>query len=207
MAHELEVGRLDPGELDEVVVATARAFWPDPLFAYFARDHTHHHRFAPRMLRPVVADAERHGQVWVARTARGIAGSASWVAPGEMPRSTGRDLRIAAGALGAFAWGRNRVDALRLLGAVDKRHPREPHWYLALLGVDPRFQGQGVGHALLRPVLARCDEEGHPAYLETQKEENLAFYARFGFEETRRIERDGAPPIWLMWREPRPDRG
>ena len=202
MTPSVEVERLQLAELDEVVVATARAFWPDPLFGYFASDDTHHHRFAPKMLRPVVVDAQHHGEVWVARTARGVAGSASWIAPGEMPRSTGRDLRIAAGALGAFAWGRNRASALRLLGAVDKRHPREPHWYLALLGVDPRFQRQGVGHALLEPGLARCDEEAQPAYLETQKEENLAFYARFGFEETRRIELDGAPPIWLMWRDP-----
>ncbi len=202
MAPSVEVERLDPPQLDEVVVATARAFWPDPLFGYFARDHTHHHRFAPHMLRPVIEDAQRHGEVWVARTTRGVAGSASWIAPGDMPRSKGRDLRIAAGALGAFAWGRNRANALRLLGAVDKRHPREPHWYLALLGVDPRFQRQGVGHALVEPVLERCDAEGQPAYLETQKEENLAFYARFGFEVTKCVELDGAPPIWLMWRDP-----
>ena len=202
MAPSVEVERLDPAELDEVVVATGRAFWPDPLFGYFARDHTHHHRFAPHLLRPVIADAQRHGEVWVARTARGVAGSASWIAPGDMPRSKARDARIAAGALGAFVRGRNRAGALRLLGAVDKRHPREPHWYLALLGVDPRFQRQGVGHALVQPVLERCDAEGQPAYLETQKEENLAFYARFGFEVTKRVELDGAPPIWLMWRDP-----
>ena len=202
MTPPVEVESLQLADLDEVVVATARAFWPDPLFGYFARDHTHHHRFAPSMLRPVIADARQHGEVWVARTARGVAGSASWIAPGDMPRSKARDARIAAGALGAFVRGRNRANALRLLGAVDKHHPHEPHWYLALLGVDPRFQRQGVGHALVGPVLARCDAEGQSAYLETQKEENLAFYARFGFEEIRRIDVDGAPPIWLMWRDP-----
>ena len=202
MPLDVEVAALDPADLDEVVVATARAFWPDPLFGYFARSHTHHHGFVPSMLRPVVADARQHGEVWVARTARGIAGSASWIAPGEMPRSKGRDLRIAAGALGAFVRGRNRANALRLLGAVDRRHPREPHWYLALLGVDPRFQRQGVGQALVQAVLSRCDEEGLPAYLETQKEENLAFYGRFGFSERKRVEVGEGPPIWLLWREP-----
>lgn len=208
MALDLEVATLDPddpgdrADVDEVVVATARAFWPDPLFASFARDHAHHHGFVPSMLRPVVADALRHGEVWVARTARGIAGSASWVAPGAMPRSTGRDLRIVAGARGAFVRGRRRLDALRLLGAVDRRHPHEPHWYLALLGVDPRFQRQGVGQALVQPVLARCDEEGLPAYLETQKEENLAFYGRFGFSTLERVQVGDGPPVWLLWRAP-----
>lgn len=205
MALDVEVVRLgaaDDDLVDEVVVTTARAFWPDPLFGYFARNHVHHHGFVPSVLRPVIADARGHGEVWVARTQRGVAGSASWIAPGMMPRSKGRDLRIARGALGAFARGRNRADALRLLGAVDRRHPHEPHWYLALLGVDPRFQRQGVGQALVRPVLDRCDEEGLPAYLETQKEENLAFYGRFGFSELHRVERRGGPPIWLLWRVP-----
>lgn len=200
----LDLSRHGDGPLDEVVVATARAFWPDPMFAYFARSHAHHHRFLPALLGPVVADARAHGEVWVARTARGVAGSASWLAPGATPRSLPRELRIARGAVGAFAWARNRRRALGALTEVERRHPREPHWYLALLGVDPRFQGQGIGAALVGPVLDRCDAEGVPGYLETQKQENLAFYARFGFEEVDRVEVGGAPPIWRLWREPRP---
>lgn len=204
---DLTVAQLDGGDLTEVVVATGRAFWPDPLFGHFARDAAHHHRVLPAVMRPVVVDARRHGEVWVATTDRGVAGSASWLGPGAAPRPPVRDLRVAAGSLGAVVAGRNRLDALRLLQEVERRHPHEPHWYLALLGVDPRFQGRGVGRALVAPVLARCDEEGLPAYLETQKEENLAFYARFGFAEVDRVQLGGGPPIWRLWREPRPDGG
>ncbi len=44
-----------------------------------------------------------------------------------------------------------------------------------------------------------------PAYLESSKERNVPLYRRFGFEviEEHRS-KVGSPPIWRMWREPRP---
>ena len=48
---------------------------------------------------------------------------------------------------------------LRFFQIADAKHPREPHWYLALLGVDPDHQGRGFGSHLMQPVLTRCDRE------------------------------------------------
>ena len=42
-----------------------------------------------------------------------------------------------------------------------------------------------------------------PAYLETNRESNLPYYRRFGFELTEKIALPDSPPLWLMWREPR----
>jgi GNAT superfamily N-acetyltransferase len=59
-------------------------------------------------------------------------------------------------------------DPARRLSDVERMHPtKEPHWYLAFLGVEPSEQGRGVGSALLRPVLDRAAAEGAPAWLET----------------------------------------
>jgi len=102
----------------------------------------------------------------------------------------------------ALVKGRNRVKGIKLLDAMAKEHPREPHWYLALIGVDPAFQGSGVGTALLRPRLAACDETGVPAYLETQKPENVPYYERFGFKVRTVVRHEGCPPLWTMWRDP-----
>jgi predicted N-acetyltransferase YhbS len=49
--------------------------------------------------------------------------------------------------------------------------------------VSPRHQRTGVGRALLNTALARADELGTDAYLETAKPENLPYYASFGFRE------------------------
>ena len=55
---------------------------------------------------------------------------------------------------------------------------------------------------MLAPVLARCDTEGLPAYLETQKEENIAYYARHRFDVVRKLELEPCPPVWTLLREP-----
>lgn len=200
----LEIARMDPAEAAVAIATTSRAFWPDPLFGFFARDAVQEHRVLPTFMGAMLRDAESHGEVWVARRSGVVVGSASWVPPGSMPRSRSRENRITRACASALLLGRNRRRGLKLLAEVDGRHPREPHWYLALLGVDPRWQSHGIGGALLRPMLERCDESQTPAYLETQKIENLGFYERFGFRVTDTIELADTPPVWLMWRDPRP---
>lgn len=93
-----------------------------------------------------------------------------------------------------------------LAGAIDEMgryHPQEPHWYLPFIGVDPTRQGAGVGAALLRPILARCDEAGLPAYLESSNPRNRPLYQRHGFEILGEIKAGSCPPVTPMLRKPR----
>jgi len=87
---------------------------------------------------------------------------------------------------------------------LEQHHPHDPpHWYLAVLGTDPSAQGQGLGSAVMGPVLERCDADGVGAYLESSKESNIAFYSRHGFQVTEEIHLMAGPPMWKMWRDPR----
>ncbi len=54
-------------------------------------------------------------------------------------------------------------------GAMEKAHPREKHFYLFFMAVDPPFQGKGLGSAILDATLKRIDEMGMPTYLEYEK--------------------------------------
>ena len=75
----------------------------------------------------------------------------------------------------------------------------KPHWYLWVLGVDPVYQGQGVGGALLRAGLARADASHLPCYLETTNAENVPLYHRFGFlVEDERLIPDSSVHLWSM---------
>lgn len=74
-----------------------------------------------------------------------------------------------------------------------------------MLGTRTALQGKGIGSALLEPVLERCDAQGMPAYLESSKYSNIAFYNRHGFEVTGEIPLPlGGPVVWPMRRNPRP---
>lgn len=94
--------------------------------------------------------------------------------------------------------------ALSLENEIKRHWPIGPHWYLSVLSVEPGSQGKGHGSALIQPGLDRADEEGVGAYLETQRESNIAFYERFGFELQGTLATLDSPPMWLMWRAPRP---
>jgi ribosomal protein S18 acetylase RimI-like enzyme len=88
--------------------------------------------------------------------------------------------------------------------ATQKHHPKAPHYYLFAIGATAAHRGKGIGSSLIRHMLKRCDDEGMPAYLENSKKENLKFYEGHGFKVMKKIHfAKGAPPVWLMWREPR----
>ena len=84
-----------------------------------------------------------------------------------------------------------------------KYHPDEPHWYLPLIGVDPAQQGKGLGDALMRHALVRCDRAGQPAYLESSNPRNISLYRRHGFEELGTIQAGSSPALVPMLRRPR----
>jgi len=86
---------------------------------------------------------------------------------------------------------------------AEKIHPKEPHYYLLAIGVDPDRQGHGVGSSLLAPMAERCDREHIGAYLESSKERDVPLYERFGFKVREVVELPGGGPrIWPMWRDP-----
>ena len=103
-------------------------------------------------------------------------------------------------------FGRRLALALRARLRMEGRHPRKPpHWYLAIMGVDPQWQGRGIGSKLMRPALETLDAEGTPAYLEASTPRSRALYERHGFVVTGEFNLpSGGPPLWQMCREPKP---
>ena len=79
--------------------------------------------------------------------------------------------------------------------------PVEPHYYLEYIGVEPAFQGKGVGSAILMHLCERADKEKVGCYLENANPINTPFYQRFGFQITQEKEIIGIP-TWFMWRPP-----
>ena len=70
------------------------------------------------------------------------------------------------------------------------------------IGVDPEFQGEGLGTALMRHGIDRAVGDGAPVYLETLTEANVEFYRHLGLEVVGEYATNALPiPIWLMARK------
>jgi hypothetical protein len=200
------IDRMHSHDRAAVVAALARAFYDDPLFRFFAPNPIKQAKMAMSFMSGGVKDAAPFDEIHLARADGRVACAAVWLPPGAYPRGWRRDLESYARSIPSFAYcGRRIGRALALLSAVDKAHHEvvEPHYYLAILGTDPQFQRSGAASAALAPVLDGCDTQGAPAYLETQKEENLAYYARHRFEVVQKIEVRDCPPMWTLRRDPR----
>jgi GNAT superfamily N-acetyltransferase len=175
-----------------------RAFRGDPVWEWLVPDPARWQRGVPYVFRFATAEHVPHETVLVTPD---VTACAVWTPPGHRSNDLREALAVPRLAL---TFRRRSLAGLRFQAAMKRHHPREPHWYLAILGTDPSHQGRGLGSAVLQPMLDRCDDEGLPAYLESSKEANLAYYRRHGFEVTQEVRPvEGAPPIWLMWREPR----
>jgi len=91
------------------------------------------------------------------------------------------------------------VEWMRAWGGRD---PDERHFHLGPVAADAGKQGRGIGTALLEAFCTRVDQDAAVAYLETDKAENVGFYARFGFETVAEADVIGVPN-WFMRRSPR----
>jgi ribosomal protein S18 acetylase RimI-like enzyme len=94
-------------------------------------------------------------------------------------------------------------DSAAVFEQMGRYHPREPHWYLPFIGVDPAQQGNGYGSALMRHALIPCDRDHTLAYLESSNPKNIPLYERHGFELLDTIQVGTSPPIFPMLRTPR----
>jgi len=134
----------------------------------------------------------------------GDGGSTLWLAPG-VAGDLG-PLPMLKLALGQVRHGQKGAiaRAIELGKRMDTHHPKEPHMYLFTIATRKATRGKGVGKALLAPVLAHCDREGIPVYLENSNPDNTGFYGAHGFERMTLFDvGEGGPVMEPMWREPK----
>jgi len=199
------VARLTSEQVEEAGDMLGRAFFDNPMSVHLLPDEAT--RIDP--LTWMFDRTTRYGHLFgeVYTTADRVDGAAVWLTPEGPPMS--RETITAAGMMdmpqemGQEAF--QRLMAMkRHFDELRQRDVPEPHWYLWTLGVDPPRQGQGVGGALLRPVLSLADRDGLPCYLETDKAINVPFYQGHGFQVVVEGDLpDGGYHYWTMKRPPR----
>ncbi len=164
----------------------ARWTWPDP------QQYLLHF---PNFVKAFGGKAFAHGSAYYID---GYAGAALWLPPEVHPDE---DSMMA--LLNRTGSALVQKDGSALFEQMGRYHPKEPHWFLPFIGIDPLQQGKGYGSALMQHALAPCDRDHTLAYLESSNPKNVPLYERHGFELLGTIQVGTSPPIFPMLRKPR----
>lgn len=172
------------------------AFATDPMARWSLKDPQTYLAVMPDLIRAFGAAAYDSDSAYVSE---GFDGAAMWLPPGVAPDMETLDRLVRTNADPAIL-----PDVEAIFEAMARYHPDIPHWYLPLIGTDPARQGRGIGGALMRHALARCDRDGVAAYLESSNPLNIPLYRRHGFEVLGTIQIGSSPVLTPMLRSPRP---
>ena len=191
----IEIRSATPEEMPQVISTIVAAFLTDPIMR-FAWPSPHDYLQAMPVATPGFAGGAL--QAGSADIEAAFGGAALWLPPGVHP-----DGALLEGAFRELAEPAHLGDLFRTFVQMEQCHPSEPHWYLPMIGVEPYAQGRGIGGALMRHAVARCDRDGTAAFLESSNPRNISLYERHGFEVVGQIQVGAAPVVTPMLRPPR----
>jgi len=149
----------------------------------------------------------KYGEVYA--TSENFEGIAAWV-PGDQADMTFWRMIRSGAFKSAMKMGANIGKKMKLIMKSLPEDRKEnmgevQYMYFLLIGVAAIFQGKGFGGKLLRALIEKSEQLGIPLYLETETEDNVKMYKRFGFKVMKKITLPVINlPMWEMVREPSP---
>jgi ribosomal protein S18 acetylase RimI-like enzyme len=182
-------------DADPAIAVVTLAFSTDPAARWTWSDPQQYLRHFPRFVQAVGGNAFTHGSAYYMD---GYTGAALWLPPAVHPD---KDTLIA--LFKRTVPEPRQQDVFAVFEQMGRYHPKEPHWYLPLIGVDPFHQGKGYGAALMQHALLPCDRDKQCAYLESTNPKNIPLYERHGFAVLGTIQVGTSPAVCPMLRRPR----
>ena len=194
--------RMDESDIPVYAQALTNAFMKDPLQNYTFPDETERKVRSPAHFTAALNYGQMFGEVYSAPN--GV-GASIWLKPGETEFTPERSAAAGFTEL-PYKMGEDAFErfftALEFAEQFHKEDLPAPHWYTMVLGVDPAFQGQGYGKALLDPILSQAKADGLPVYLETSQPANVSFYQKMGFRVLRElVEPSSSVTMWTFQKD------
>jgi GNAT superfamily N-acetyltransferase len=185
-----------PADRAAVTTTVALAFADDPAWSFFFGDA--YDQLASQFAGVLFDTRVSSGDVWVTDELTAVA---MWEPPAGAKRSS-EDTEQLWNAFhtlaGAAVWQR----LSEYEQAVGAARPSTPYWYLGVLATRPDHQGEGLGTAVMAPVLEKADSDGIDCCLETSTVRNLDFYEGRGFRDVTAVHVASGPPTWWLRRFP-----
>jgi len=186
------VTRAGAADRQRVLDLMVAAFVADPPSRFLYPELDAYRRNYPRFVEGFAGAAFAQGGAYQIAD---FAGAALWLKPG-----VHSDDRVLESLFEDTLPAAKRAEVGEVITLMASFHPAEPHWHLAMVGVDPREMGKGYGSALIAAGLAEVDRAGQTAYLESTNPKNIPLYEKFGFKLVGAIDTGRCPPIFPMVR-------
>jgi GNAT superfamily N-acetyltransferase len=199
-----KISRVAENQIDIAAGILARAFHSDPPMVYAIPDAAERALLLPPLMRTFVTYASMFGEPLM--TADKPEAIALWL-PLDDFDTPERDHQAGTDRIPEILGAANVGRLMHIANIAERFHRQAApgkHLYLQFLGVDPPRQGQGLGSALIAPMLRRADAQGLRCYLETFQPRNVPLYKKHGFEiVVEEVEPNSTLPGWAFLREPR----
>lgn len=191
------IRRATERDLPRVARTASRAFFDDPVMRWLIPDDEEYERDHQVVFGNVARRWLASDSLWCTDDGVAIAG---WVPPGRPD--------VQPEGIVPYEHPDWRIARFAALSEATGAHaPEEPHWYLNMLATHPDWQRQGLGGALMAAVFELAEADGLACYLETETEENVAYYRHHGFdvrsEWDLRTDDSEGPHMWGMLRPAR----
>jgi len=198
----LNIREIYEGEIDKAVETLVQAFYNDRLVCYILPDDNSRKEFISWFYSRWIQLLMKFNTVFVEDNVRGVA---VCVPPKLFPHIP-LSYQLRAGLLKALPklGLKNLWKPIRVYFDSQKRttdEVKEPSWILDILGVQPEFQGKGIGTALVQHLISLSNQDKVPAYLITHNERNIVFYEKNGFKLLKKEHSlpDGPPTCSLIY--------
>jgi GNAT superfamily N-acetyltransferase len=193
---------IQPAEFRKSAITLVDAFQDDPVWNAIFKD------VAPNQLEAFFESPIRYCHTYgkVCAPSRNLEGIMAWV-PGEYAEMTlWRMIRSGAiwpGMKMGYQPSQLLQQVFRTIDLDRKNHMgSRPYFYLNIIGVAQKHQGQGFGSLLLKSLIEISQQDQVPIYLETETEENVQLYQHFGFSVIKKATLPTIDlPMWEMIRE------
>ena len=196
MTKHHEIRAVHPHEVDRFAMTLALALCSDPSTRWSTPDAFQYMNVMVPLVKAF--GGETAIEMGSAHVIGDFLGAALWLPPNASP-----DEAAVGEIFSTHVEEPHLGEIFSLFEAMAEHHPKEPHWYLWLMGIDPAYQRQGLGTALLNHALDSCDSDGTPAYLEATSPVSVRLYQRHGFDVVGEITVCGSPPMYPMVRSPK----
>jgi GNAT superfamily N-acetyltransferase len=189
-------------ELERGIAVITLAFAADPVMRWLFSEPGRYLRYFPALLRAfagskaILDSSSLQGSASL--QVYDCAGAALWFPPNVRP-----DRVAVKGIMQEGVTPARQAEVFAFMERTAGYRPTAPYWWLPVIGVDPVHHHKGLGSALLRQALVRCDRDHMPAHLETGNPANVPLYERHGFKSLGTVQVGSSPAVFPMQRAAR----